>query len=108
MNDTDRLLAKYPGYVPCIVKCDSTIEMTKKRFLLPKDQCWSYALSSIRRHVKIKPSEALFFMVGNKIVTCSQNIGEFYLDYVKTIESDKIMVIDIFKEKTFGGIGDDY
>jgi hypothetical protein len=99
-----QLLAKYPGFVPVIIKCDPTIEMTKKRFLLPRNECWSYALQSIRRHIALKPSEAVFFMVDGVILQSSSNIGDFYCKYCegKAME-DRILVIDVFKENTFGG-----
>jgi len=97
-----QLLAKYPAFVPAIIKCDQTIEMTKKRFLLPRNECWSYALSSIRRHIVLKSSEAVFFMVDGVILQSSSNIGDFYKKYCdgKALE-DRILVIDVFKETHF-------
>jgi hypothetical protein len=99
------LRARYPGYVPAIIKCDQSIEMTKKRFLLPESENFGYALQSIRKHVQVKPSEALFFMIDGVILKTSDNIGNFYSQYVanRTLE-DRFLVIDIFKENTFGVI----
>tara|TARA_R110000822_G_scaffold189326_3_gene328346 strand:- start:10 stop:333 length:324 start_codon:yes stop_codon:yes gene_type:complete len=98
-----QLLAKYPGFVPAIIKCDQSIEMTKKRFLLPRNECWSYALSSIRRHIVLKPSEAVFFMVDGVILQSSSNIEDFYTKYCEGKKSDdRFLVIDVFKENTFG------
>ena len=97
------IMAKYPGYVPAIIKCDFSIEMTKKRFLLPKDQCWSYALASIRRHIVLKPSEAVFFMIDGVMLKSSDNIGNFYSQFVANRRlEDRFLVIDVFKENTFG------
>jgi hypothetical protein len=99
-----QLLAKYPGFAPAIIKCDQSIEMTKKRFLLPRNECWSYALSSIRRHIVLKPSEAVFFMIDGVILESSSNIGDFYTKYCDGKTSDdRFLVIDVFKENTFGG-----
>ena len=97
--------AKHPGYVPTIIKCNASIEMTKKRFLLPESENFGYALQSIRKHVQVKPSEALFFMIDGIILKTSDNIGNFYSQYVanRTLE-DRFLVIDIFKENTFGCI----
>lgn len=92
------LLSKYPGYIPAIIKCDDTIEMTKKRFLLPRNESWSYALSSIRRHIALKPSEAVFFMVDGIVLESSANIGNFYNNHY----SNQFLIIDVFKENTFG------
>jgi hypothetical protein len=97
--------AKHPGYVPAIIKCDASIEMTKKRFLLPESENFGYALQSIRRHVKVKPSEAIFFMIDGIMLKTSDNIGNFYSKYVANKRlDDKFLMIDIFKENTFGGI----
>ena len=98
-----QLLAKYPAFVPAIIKCDQNVEMTKKRFLLPRSECWSYALTSIRRHIVLKPSEAVFFMVDGVILQSSTNIGDFYRKYCdsRALE-DQVLVIDVFKENTFG------
>ena len=93
-----QLLAKYPGFVPAIIKCDQSIEMSKKRFLLPRNECWSYALSSIRKHIVLKPSEAVFFMVDGIILESSANIGVFYNNHCPNL----FLIIDIFKENTFG------
>lgn len=98
-----QLLAKYPGFVPAIIKCDQSIEMSKKRFLLPRNECWSYALQSIRRHIVLKPSEAVFFMIDGVMLQSSCNIGDFYSKYCdgKAMD-DRLLVIDVFKENTFG------
>jgi hypothetical protein len=97
--------AKYPGYVPSIIKCDASIEMTKKRFLLPESENFGHALHNIRKHVKVKPSEALFFMIDGVMLKTSDNIGNFYSQYVanRTLD-DSFLIIDIFKENTFGFI----
>jgi hypothetical protein len=97
--------AKYPGYVPSIIKCDASIEMTKKRFLLPESENFGHALHNIRKHVKVKPSEALFFMIDGVMLKTSDNIGNFYSQYVanKPLD-DRFLIIDIFKENTFGFI----
>tara|TARA_R110002126_G_scaffold4831_7_gene25022 strand:+ start:103 stop:516 length:414 start_codon:yes stop_codon:yes gene_type:complete len=77
--------------------------MSKKRFLLPRNECWSYALQSIRGHIALKPSEAVFFMVDGVILQSSYNIGDFYSKYCegKSMD-DRLLVIDVFKENTFG------
>lgn len=97
------LRAKYPGYIPTIIKCDQSIEMTKKRFLLPESESFSYALVNIRRHIQLKPSEAIFFMIDAVMIKGSDNIGHFYSQYVVGKNSDdRILIIDVFKESTFG------
>jgi predicted AlkP superfamily pyrophosphatase or phosphodiesterase len=95
--------AKHPGYIPAIIKCDASIEMTKKRFLLPESENFGHALQSIRRYVKVKPSEAIFFMIDGMMLKTSDNIGNFYSQYVANRRTDDgFLIIDIFKENTFG------
>ena len=91
-----QLLAKYPGFVPAIIKCDQSIEMTKKRFLLPRNECWSYALSSIRKHIVLKPSEAVFFMVDGIILESFYNLQVTLRISIPNIVRVKNQMIDFW------------
>lgn len=102
-DDAEKVLSKYPNYVPCFIKCDPSLTSKKTKFLLPRDECWSYAIANIRKHIDCKPSEALFFMVDGKIIAGSGNIGTFYSGYVKS-RKGKVVIIEVFKEKAFGSV----
>lgn len=98
---TTKLLSKYPNYIPCFIKCHSSLSIKKTKFLLPRNECWSYAIASIRKHINVSASDALFFMIDDKIIAGSGNIGSFYSEYVKN-RSSKVVLIEVFKERTFG------
>jgi len=102
-NDCQKILSKYYGHIPAIILPNKDIEMTKRRFLLPSEQTFGYCASSIRNHVKVKPSEAIFFLIDSKIMDMNQNVGEFYKTYKLDKQSDKAYIyIQLVKEVTFG------
>lgn len=62
-----------------------------------------FCVASIRKNIKLKPSEAIFFLVDNKIMDMKQNIGDFYSQYkLNKKPEDAYLYIQIIKEKTFG------
>jgi hypothetical protein len=103
MSDCQHILAKYPSYIPAIIVPDRNIEICKRRFLLPQNENFGFCVASIRKHIKLKPSEAIFFLIDNKIVDMKQNIGAFYSQYkLNKKPSDAYLYISIIKENTFG------
>jgi hypothetical protein len=103
MGDCQNILSKYYGYIPAIILPDKNIEICKRRFLLPKTECFGYCVASIRKHIKVKPNEAVFFLIDNKIMDMKQNIGDFYSQYkLNKKPEDAYLYITIIKENTFG------
>jgi hypothetical protein len=100
-----KILSKYYGYIPAIIIPDKDIEICKRRFLLPQSENFGFCVASIRKNIKLKPSEAIFFLVDNKIMDMKQNIGDFYSQYkLNKKPEDAYLYIQIIKEKTFGTI----
>jgi hypothetical protein len=60
--------SKYYGFVPAIILPDKNIEICKRRFLLPESENFGHCCASIRKHIQVKPSEAVFFLIDNKIM----------------------------------------
>lgn len=105
MGDCQTIMSKHYGFIPCIILPCKDIEMTKQKFLLPSTENFGYCMSSIRRHIKVKPSEAVFFMCDNKLVNTTQNIGDFYSQYkLNKKPSDAFIYLQIIKENAFGFI----
>lgn len=103
MNDCQIILCKYAGYIPAIILPDKNIEICKRRFLLPQSENFGFCVASIRKHIKLKPSEAIFFLIDNKIMDMKQNIGQFYEQYkLNKKPEDAFLYIQIIKENTFG------
>jgi hypothetical protein len=102
-NDCQKVLTKYPNYIPALILPDKDIEICKRRFLLPRCENFGFCMASIRRNIKLKPSEAIFFMIDSKMISTNQNVGEFYDTYRKQKNPDTAyLLIQIIKEKTFG------
>ncbi len=103
MDECQRILIKYTGYIPTIIIPDKDIEITKRKFLLSKTENFGLCIISIRKYIKIRPSEALFFLIDNKIVDMKENIGDFYQEYkLNKKPEDAYLYINVIKEKTFG------
>ena len=103
MGDCQTILSKHYGFIPCIILHSKDIEMTKQKFLLPSTENFGYCMASIRRHIKVKSSEAVFFMIDNKLVNTTQNIGDFYSKYkLNKKPSDAFIYLQIIKENAFG------
>jgi hypothetical protein len=101
--DCQKILSKYYNYVPAIIIPDKDIEISKHRFLLPKNETFGFCIASIRKHIKVKSSEAVFFLIDDKIMDMTQNIEQFYESYKIGKHPDKAyLYIHIIKEKTFG------
>lgn len=102
-TDCQKIISKYYNYVPAIIKPDINIEISKHRFLLPRNECFGFCIASIRKHIKVKPNEALFFLIDSKIMDMRQNVGEFYERYKRGKKPETaFLYIDIIKENTFG------
>ena len=103
MTDCQTIISKYYGYVPAIILHDKDIEICKRRFLLPKSENFGYCMVTIRKHIVVKPSESIFFFIDNKIVSSTDNVGNFYNQYaINKKPDDAYLYIKIMKENTFG------
>lgn len=102
-SNCQAIISRHIGYVPAIMIPDKNIEMTKRRFLLPENESFGFCLASIRKHIKLKPSEAIFFLIENRILDMKLNVGEFYKQYKIGRKPDTaFLYIEILKENTFG------
>ena len=90
------LSARYPEYIPAIVLADKDIEpfIKKKKYLIPKDINFNSAIISIRKNIIMKSSDALIFMVDNRII--SPNI------MMRELQKKDFLYIKIYKESVFG------
>ena len=90
------LSARYPEYIPAIVLADKDIEpfIKKKKYLIPKDINFGSAIISIRKNIVMKSSDALIYMVDNRII--SPNI------MMRELQKKDFLYIKIIKESVFG------
>jgi hypothetical protein len=90
------LSARYPEYIPAIVLADKDIEpfIKKKKYLIPKDINFGSAMATIRKNIVMKSSDALIYMVDNRIL--SPNI------MMRELVKNDFLYIKIIKESVFG------
>ncbi len=90
------LSARYPEYIPAIVFADKDIEpfIKKKKYLIPKDINVGSAMATIRKNIDMKSSDALIYMVENRIL--SPNI------MMRELAKNDFLYIKIIKESVFG------
>ena len=90
------LSARYPEYIPAIVLADKDIEpfIKKKKYLIPKDINFGSAMATIRKNIVMKSSDALIYMVDNRII--SPNI------MMRELVKNDFLYIKIIKESVFG------
>ena len=103
MDTCQKLLIKYSGHIPTIILPDKDIEITKRKFLLSKNENFGLCILTIRKYIKVKPSDALFYLIDNRIVDMKRNIGDFYEEYkLNKKPEEAYLYINVIKEKTFG------
>ena len=90
------LSARYPEYIPAIVLADKDIEpfIKKKKYLIPKDINFGSAIISIRKNIVMKSSDALIYMVDNRIISPNIMMCE--------LQKKDFLYIKIIKESVFG------
>jgi len=90
------LSARYPEYIPAIVLADKDIEpfIKKKKYLIPRDINFGSAMISIRKNIVMKSSDAVIYMVENRII--SPNI------MMRELARKDFLYIKVCRESTFG------
>lgn len=96
MSRFQDLLVRYPEYIPAVVLVDKDIEpfIKKKKYLIPKDINFGSAMATIRNNIIMKSSDALIFMVDNRII--SPNI------MMRELQRNDFLYIKVCKESVFG------
>jgi GABA(A) receptor-associated protein len=103
-NESARILSKYPDRIPIIIEknvnCKNLPELTKQKFLVPKDLTMSQFMYIIRKRIKLNEAEALFiFTADEQLVPGSTKLLTVYDEHKD--DSGFIFLI-ISAEQTFG------
>lgn len=98
-EESKQILDKYPTRVPVIVETKD-INLDKHKYLVPKRLTVGEFMQLIRKKTEnLQPTEAIFFLVNNKMPMIGTTLGELY-------EEDKsecgFLFINVAKENTFG------
>ena len=101
-NESKKIMNRYPERIPIIVekaKGCRLANISKNKYLAPKDMTMSQFLFMVRRRIKLEPSEAIFLMVNRTLVSGSQPISKIYEDHK---DSDGFLYMIYTSENTFG------
>ena len=103
-NESTRLLAKFPGYVPVIVTRHhrATIsDIDKNKYLCPTSLTVSEFLYSVRRRIKLRSCDSFFFLTeSGAIPRMSMTMGDLYGE--QRDKDDRLLYLVYTSENTFG------
>ena len=112
IEESNKIVSKHPDYIPVIIESsDKEIIKTLKKikFLCPRDVSSSYLMCSVRKHLKLDSSKALFLFSNNILISGQQIMGEIYDEYkiknklnVNSSNKDQFFYILLTCENTFG------
>jgi hypothetical protein len=108
--ESNRILAKYPTYIPVIIDCSDKIGTLKKqKFLVPSEVSASHLLHSVRRQFETKKSDAVFMFCNDTLICPTTIMGNIYKDYrlknkiTDDGNTDKFLYVELHLESVFGG-----
>ena len=97
------VLKKHADRIPVIVERDAkntkVAVIDRCKYLVPKDFSVAQLLYVVRKRIKLKPEEALFFFCGGSIVQTSALLAELY---EKSKDADGFLYVYYCGENTFG------
>lgn len=103
MNESSRIISKYPARIPCIVENNnnSYLVLDKNKFLVPNDITIGQFIFVLRKRVNIRAKQALFLFVNNTIPPSSRIMSDIYREHKN---EDNFLYFVISSENTFGKI----
>jgi GABA(A) receptor-associated protein len=105
INESSRIREKYEARVPIIVTRSNTEkiipEISRRKFLVPKDLSMAQFLYVIRKRISLSSDKSLYLFVGesSNLVPSSQTVGQIDHDYR---DDDGYVYIQYSGESTFG------
>lgn len=98
----EQLHSMYPNSVPVIVRRSEACklpDLVKQKFLVPNDTTVGQFLCLVRARIKIKPEQALFFLVNDSTLPAtSATIDRLYDEH----QVDGVLLLTYKEENTFG------
>jgi len=91
------LLKKYPDRKPVVIKPSKKSrlpELKKDKYLLPNEMQIGNVILIIRKEISLKPQEALFLLINNKLLSNTTTISEAF--------EGGLIKIEYTIENTFG------
>ena len=102
-KEAKRVLEKYPDKIPIIVKrsekCTELIDLDKNKYIVPDDMTVGQFVYVVRKKIKLKAGQALFFFSNNVLVPNTANLKDIY---EKNKNENGFLYIEYSSENTFG------
>jgi GABA(A) receptor-associated protein len=101
--ESSRVLAKYPDRKPII--CEKAPnqkglpDIDKKKYLVPDELTIGQFIYVVRKRMTLRPDEALFLFINNKIISTTSTIGHVYFCEK---DPDGFLYVQYSKENVFG------
>lgn len=103
LEESKRILEKYPDRVPVIVERSSNSsdisEIDKQKYLVPKDLTVGQFIYVIRKRIKLESEQAIFLFINNLIPLTSRLMGEVYIEFK---DKDNFLYVEYSGESCFG------
>ncbi|CAF0853638.1 unnamed protein product [Adineta steineri] len=98
----ERIRREYPDRCAVIVERapnSHAPELLTKKYLVPSDLTVGQFYFLIRKRVKLRPEDALFFFINNTIPNTSMTMGSLYQEHA---DEDKFLYVAYSDESTYG------
>lgn len=102
-EESNRIMIKYPGYYP--IYCYShDVDLSKNKYLVGGTMSFGQFIYVVKKKLKLRPEEALFFIIKNK----DDEIVPSNNDFISSIWTNNChpdlgcIYVQIIKENTFG------
>ena len=101
-KESSKIIKRYPSRVPIIVEkkagC-SLRDIEKNKYLAPGDMSMSQFIFTVRRRIKLEPSEAIFLTVNGSLMSGGSLISDVY---ESKKDKDGFLYMIYSSENTFG------
>lgn len=101
-NQSNSIMKKYPSRIPIYVSKannNSAPNIDRNKFLVPHDLSLGQFMFVIRKRIKLRPEEAIYLFVNNKVPPTSAQISNLYS---LNKDEDGFLYIIYSGESTFG------
>jgi len=102
ISESSKIMSRHADRVPIVVeakKNSNLQDLDKHKYLVPKEMTIGQFLYVIRKRLKLKPDQAIFVFVDNKMPSTSELITTLY---ERSKNEDGFMYILYSGENTFG------
>lgn len=101
-SEAARMRQKYPDRIPVILEKGPRYnlpEIDKCKYLIPADMTVAQFLHVVRRRINLKPEQAVFLFVQNKIPVITNTLGQIYDEFR---EQDGFVYFTVTGETVYG------